>query len=249
MIMIKLNRNPAPTCLTPENIEMLITEFKKTKNSVWNIPELKSALLSSSHNKCAYCECNISEESKYMEVEHFKDKHSYPDKVVTWENLLPSCKRCNGTKGTHDVIREPIVNSYNDNPKDHLAFRLYRLRALSPIGQNTIDVLRLNDNERVVKKRFEVGEALQFALETASTNLEAYKLNNSTRNRNRLLEQLRLLLAECIETASYAATSATVLHSDPNYKFLKVELATLGLWDDELESLDKRSSALILQPG
>ena len=37
-----------------------------------------------------------------MEVEHFEDKKNNPNKVIEWENFLPSCKRCNGSKFTQD---------------------------------------------------------------------------------------------------------------------------------------------------
>lgn len=47
---------------------------KRAKKSVWNNEHIKSALLLSSHGKCAYCECSLTSESNYMEVEHFEDK-------------------------------------------------------------------------------------------------------------------------------------------------------------------------------
>ena len=108
--MIKLERSFPPIFLTSIEVKRLTEEYKTTKNSVWNIVELKKALLETSYGKCAYCECDLTVESKYMEVEHFRDKDSYPDDVVEWLNLLPSCKRCNGAKGTHDTVIEPIVN-------------------------------------------------------------------------------------------------------------------------------------------
>ena len=107
--MIELNRVVKPSYLTDEKISELTAEFKASGKSVWNNEQIKKPLLESSHGKCAYCECDLRKESNYMEVEHFEDKNHNPDKVVIWNNLLPSCKKCNGAKGAHDVISEPII--------------------------------------------------------------------------------------------------------------------------------------------
>ena len=96
--MIKLDRTPKPVELTTALQVALTDEFKLTGKSVWNIDFIKKALLGFSNDKCCYCEANINEESKYLEVEHFHHKDTYKEEVLEWENLLPSCKKCNGTK-------------------------------------------------------------------------------------------------------------------------------------------------------
>src|SRR5690554_3867131 len=108
--MIKLTRGAKPVELTLAIEKELTDEFKKTGASVWRKDYITNGLLAYSNNKCAYCECDITEESKYLEVEHFHHKDSYPDEVVQWENLLPSCKKCNATKSSHDTYVEPIIN-------------------------------------------------------------------------------------------------------------------------------------------
>ena len=72
--MIKLNRTSKPIELTPALQQTLTDEFKATGKSVWNLDFLKKALLGFSHDKCCYCEANINEESKYLEIEHFHHK-------------------------------------------------------------------------------------------------------------------------------------------------------------------------------
>lgn len=245
--MIKLDRNFTPLCLAPDVANNLASKFKVDGASVWNFPELKRVLLETSNGKCAYCECKVNEESKYMEVEHFEDKCSNPDKVVDWDNLLPSCKRCNASKGTHNVIVEPIINPYKVDPKLHLGFKLYRIRALSDVGQNTIDVLALNDFDRVITKRIEVGEIIQSSIDDAVNLTRQYEENANTRNRNRLLAKVRAILCECIECSAYSATAATVLHNDPDYGFLKTKMNSLGVWNSELQDYDIKSSVLALQ--
>lgn len=90
----------------------------RQQKTVWNYDWLKTALTDSSFNKCCYTEIELGVESKYMEVEHFYHKDKYPERVLDWNNLLPSCKTCNGNKGDHDVGSEPIINPYEENPKE-----------------------------------------------------------------------------------------------------------------------------------
>ena len=93
--MIQLQAKPRPPQLTDDLVAQLTADFKATQNAVWNKLYIKTALLEISHGKCCYCECNIKEESKYMEVEHFYAKSIYPEEVLDWRFLLPACKRCN----------------------------------------------------------------------------------------------------------------------------------------------------------
>lgn len=244
--MIKLERPPCPTFLTPAKAKELTDKFKDDGSSVWSAEEIKTPLLASSSNKCAYCECGVNEESKYMEVEHFKDKDSYPDDVVSWINLLPSCKRCNGTKGTHDVLSTPIINPYDVVPSQHLGFRAYRFRPLTSLGKDTVDALDLNNSLRVVLTRFKVGEDLLEELEVVSDRWDAWVTKGTTRARNALIRGVDALLQSCQPTEPYAATAATVLHQDERYRDLRTDLMSHGLWTAELENSHLRSLALRL---
>jgi len=244
--MIKLNRNSTPILLSPIFVKDKTQEFKDTGNSVWNIDWLKESLLSLSDDKCAYCECDLKEESKYMEVEHFEDKDSYPDKVLEWDNLLPSCKRCNGSKSTHDVIAEPIINPFTDYPSTHIYFRLYRMKEKDEKGRQTIDVVNLNHYERAVQKRFEVGEALEKLIDTASERIALYIESSIVQRRNKLKNIVEDILKECQPSTIYSATCATVLHTNETYSKIKETLIKLGLWDDYFEYLDNVSKAIIL---
>jgi len=239
--MIKLDRSFTPIYLTPQMVHDLTEEFKNNGTNVWNNDEIKFPLLKLSHNKCAYCECDLSKESKYMEVEHFEDKNNNPDKVVMWGNLLPSCKRCNGSKSTHDVIAEPIVNPFLSDPRLHLTLKLYRFKGIDKIGSNTIEVIDLNHTTRATLKRFEIGNAILENLELVKDSLNSFKDTPITRRRNKVLSQIEKLLLEAQPQAEYAATAATVLQNESLYLVLKSELQALGIWNDELEILDQKS--------
>lgn len=245
--MIKLQRTPAPPYLTVEKVAELTAEFKNSGKSVWNQHHIKESLLASSFGKCAYCECPLETESNYMEVEHFEDKISNPDKVVDWENLLPSCKKCNGSKGTHDVVADPIVNPYRDDPKEHLALRLYRLRGISEIGACTIQVTNLNHSDRLVFSRYKIGEKVSELIETAWERWDVYQAAVDTRSKNRLLGIVEGLLKECTPQANYAASTATMLLTDSRFLELIDKMKGASVWSEDLEDLLQNALSIVLK--
>lgn len=200
-----------------------------------------------SHGKCAYCECSLTKENNYMEVEHFEDKHQYPDKVMDWDNLLPSCKHCNGHKSTHDVRKNPIVNPFVDNPNAHLYFQYYRYKAKDVTGENTISVLDLNDGERrMVDIRFEIGNALQQSLEELFSKLNSYQKNPTILKKNKLVGTVVNTIHQCMPESEYSALCATILHSCDEYQKLKIGMQKCGLWTKELDDCDQISKNICL---
>jgi len=245
--MIKLERCPKPDFLTDEKVDELVEEFKQNGSSVWNTENIKKPLLNSSYGKCSYCECDLTEESKYMEVEHFEDKKHNPEKVVIWENLLPSCKKCNGTKSTHNVIEEPILNPYIQDPREHLSIRLFRMRGLTEIGRESIEVVGLNNQERLVLKRFEIGSQTANSIEMAWERHSTYKNNGRTQSKNRLISLVEGILLECQPKAIYAATTATVALTDTSFCELLGVMKSDDIWSEYLEELRTAAQELVLQ--
>jgi len=245
--VIKLSRPSAPACLDAVTVATLTAKFKAEDATVWNIAELKEALLETSHSKCAYCECKLMAESNYMEVEHFKHKDVYRDNVLDWDNLLPSCKRCNVAKLVHDVVKEPIVNPYKDDPRDHFKFESYRFGFKTDVGKMTIPTLHLNDKQKIINLRFALGDRLKEALITLEGRLETFiKNGGASRTRNLLVGGLKGILQECQPQSDYSATASTVVLSDSTYISLKSALKDKKLWDLELETLDAKAQQIKL---
>lgn len=238
--MIKLERTPKPVELTSTLQVELTDEFKLTGKSVWNIDFIKKGLLGFSNDKCCYCEANIKEESKYLEVEHFHHKDKYKDEVLEWDNLLPSCKKCNGTKNDHDTKLEPIIDPSKVDPKNHLKYWRYRIKGADDFGKLTVSVLNLNDQDRLVKKRFEIGNAIQVKLEQLNELTDDYinGVQTSTRRKNRIVNGTKDLMKEGLPSSIYSATSATVILTDTEYNVLKTKLTSLSFWDAELSQLE-----------
>lgn len=248
-MLIKLQRVSKPSFLTDEKVQELTNKFKLDGTSVWHIDELKEILLASSYGKCAYCECNLTEESKYMEVEHFEDKKNNPDKVILWENLLPSCKRCNGKKSTHNVITEPIINPYEDIPKEHIKLKNYRFYKIdaSIKGENSIEVLDLNNYERLIFPRFEIGNKLQDTILLAKEKLNNYFGNKSVRNKNKIVGVIEEILKECQCNSIYSATTSTILLSDENFNEIMLKMKEESIWDIDIEELYVKAKELVLK--
>ncbi|MET0776010.1 MAG: HNH endonuclease, partial [Pseudomonas mandelii] len=180
------------------------------------------------------------------EVEHFKDKHSYPEDVVQWENLLPSCKRCNGIKGTHDVIKTPIVNPYHDHPRDHIYYRNYRLKGKTDKGIDTIEAVGLNNYERIAIKRFEIGHALLDSIAQCEDKLNEYEITKKIRTLNKISRFMEGILSECQPSAVYAATTATVALNSEEFLEVVTRMKSIEAWSKECEELFSAAKSITL---
>jgi uncharacterized protein (TIGR02646 family) len=249
--MIQLTAISKPTELTEELQKELTELYKKTAKSVWKRKFIEKALLKMSFDKCCYCECNVMEESKHMEIDHFYPKSLYDDEVVKWENLLPSCKSCNGSKGNFDTKNNEFLHPIHDNPQEHLYFLGYRLKVKSNSlkAKNLLENIGLNDKQKLVDKRFELGEAIAEELIKLLELTIDYENGKSkhTRRKNIISNSLLNLLQEGQATSDYSALAATVILQNPNYQKIKQLFIKSGLWNDEFNNLEKQlvKSALI----
>ncbi|APG15554.1 hypothetical protein BKD09_45465 [Bradyrhizobium japonicum] len=241
--MIRVQRGPSPRELTATKIQELTAEYlADTSKAVWNKPYIRKSLLAMSRNKCVYCETRIDEESKYMEVDHYYCKDQHPTKVVEWINLLPACKRCNVNKGSYDIATEgELVDPTQDDPQQHLILVNYRLRGRDDKGRRVVEHTYLNETNRTVKARFEIGASVSEAIERLSTLVEECLPTPSDRRKLSQLERGMLaLLEEARPTSEYSATVATILAGIPEYRIVKDGLKTLGRWSPDMASLESQ---------
>ncbi|OQY54395.1 MAG: hypothetical protein DRR08_10850 [Candidatus Parabeggiatoa sp. nov. 2] len=105
----------------------------------------------------------------------------------------------------------------------------------------TIDVVNLNDRERLVKKRFDIGVKLCDELEDLLEMATEYDngTSTSTRRRNRMFEKLRNLMKEGTRKSDFSATAATVILHEESYSQIKQLFINLNLWNNELIDLEK----------
>lgn len=126
LIVIHLQKSSCPKQLTATVQDTLTAEFIASgyKKSVWNKTYIKNALLAESYSKCAYCEAPIGAGHREIHVDHFMPKSKYPETVVQWDNLIPSCPHCNKSKSDIDPSEYPIVNPYKDEPKEFFILKI-----------------------------------------------------------------------------------------------------------------------------
>jgi len=75
-------------------------------------------------NRCAYCECLISEDNRH--IEHFRQRGRYPQGTFDWHNLFGSCNRP-GTCGDHKdkcgaYPHQDLIKPDVEDPQDFLVF-------------------------------------------------------------------------------------------------------------------------------
>ena len=212
--MIKLNRENEPLTLSQnktlwtKNLMGAVHAHKTYKNipekekeklvSPYRQKDIKDALIKSSNNKCAFCEC-IPAEGGNVEIEHFKPKSMYPNSTFEWLNFLPSCRKCNGSKSDHDTISKPIVNPYDLDPETIFYFEDIEIKAFdginNDIGNETIEVCGLN-TVRLWKPRADILVNLRIFSKSIKRSLQDIEDANTERKKNNKIKNLK----EAIET-------------------------------------------------
>ena len=212
--MIKLEREIEPQVLTDnkstwlKNLKNAITahgSYKKIPEkdkqkliSFYRNDQVREALVRSSSGKCAFCEC-IPSEGGNIEIEHFKPKSIYPDLTFEWLNFLPSCRKCNGSKDSHDTGVEPIINPYDTDPASAFYFDDIEIRAAETdsksVAENTIEVCGLN-TVRLWKPRAEILVSLRIFSRSINEAMDEIELADTERKKSNRVKKLR----EAIET-------------------------------------------------
>ena len=242
--MIKINLTAPPYELTDEVKKQLTEKFKQDDSPVWKKPFIEKALLEMTNGKCAYSEQLLNTKSSYMEIDHFKPKSKYKDSVVEWGNLLPSCKKCNTTKGEHDVVAEPIVNPLTDNPKDYLYVKSFKYYPRNEKGKITKEVLSINDREHFITPRSNMGFMVADDLENLFELLKSVSTDTQKKN---CLSKIKSALESCGPKYEYSAVISTyILYEDETYQNLEKYLKNNNLWDNDFEKIKQTLSEIAM---
>lgn len=248
--MIKIERLPAPPELTEEVKQRLTEDFKSNNQKrVWDKPYIRKKLLEMTNSKCSYCEEKIDQGCVEVHIDHYHDKSSYPDEVVDWNNLLPSCAHCNKAKHNHDTYKEPIIDPTKADPREIFYIKNYWYCSYdidqNSLGNISIDVLDLNDIDKKVFPRFKIGtdinQKISLLYDYADENIII-----DIKKRNKILNGCRNILNLCIRTACFGASNATVLQENEKYQSLRRLLINNRLWNEEMENLHKESKEICL---
>ena len=242
--MIKLERGKIPDEVC-EELKKLYAEDRD--KDVWNSTKikkpLKEAMLDMSHGKCSYCECRLEIESKDATIDHFLPKSKNPDEVVNWENLFPSCLRCNRKKNDNE---DRLVNPCMDKPADYIGLAKknpFRLVGIDDekIGKNTITAIGLNDIVRVMGIRMEQWENIYQHMEEIYEDLQEVGYQKKYKTR------FERLMGKCTAGNDYAAMKATNMLNDDIYKSIKQILVSEGVWTSNLQEMENEIQDISLK--
>lgn len=173
------------TAIPQDEKEKLIAHYRHN--------DIKTALIHSSNGKCAFCEC-IPSDGGNVEVEHFKPKSIYPENTFDWVNLLPACRKCNGHKGDHDTLMEPIINPYEYDPEDLFYYEDISIKVNQCVdtilGKTTIEVCGL-DSVRLWKPRSAILITLRQFDKDLQEAINQYQQSDTERKKANRLRNLR----------------------------------------------------------
>ncbi|WP_257457651.1 retron system putative HNH endonuclease [Archangium lipolyticum] len=159
--MIQVRRGRAPDILTRHRARWLkdlqrarTPEERQRVLDRYRHEDVKDALVTLFHGKCAYCESSIRHVD-YGHIEHYRPKSKYPKQAFTWSNLVLACGVCNGSEHKGDAFPlkaegGPLVNPTTEDPERHLSFeydpvtRLASVRGRTTRGDTTEKCFGLN---------------------------------------------------------------------------------------------------------
>ena len=190
-------------------------DFKAYKHK-----DVKAALETLFHGKCAYCESNYRG-TQPVDVEHWRPKgQTVPEEgakplkpayywlAADWQNLLPSCIDCNRKRRQYDVVEDKTVSigKKDEFPLHNPAKRTTAPRQkgdppaeevpllLDPCTDDPADFLEFDPDGRGVLRP---KESSGLALARANQSIRVYGLNRIglVMNRQELTRRLELRIA------------------------------------------------------
>ena len=109
-------------------------------------------------HQCEYCQLPQAFTSLPHELDHVRARKHHG--ATSLQNLCWSCAPCNAAKGTNAAGYDPetgelapLFNPREDRWLDHFLWDGPKLIGKTPIGRATVDVLRINDHDRVEHRR------------------------------------------------------------------------------------------------
>ena len=172
--MIKLQKGEEPAILaenaaawTSAIVEKMALGSKPTQaeKGRYNQPQIKQALVTETHGKCAYCESKLRHVA-YGDIEHVVPKSSDPNVWFAWANLTLACGPCNTKKSNAPVNGDTFIDPYSVDPEEHFwqVGALVKPKPGSDAAALTENLLELNRTE-LLERRTERLEGLMKMLE------------------------------------------------------------------------------------
>lgn len=123
------------------------------------MPEpLRQQVFRRGKQRCEYCQMPREYDSLPFQLDHvIAEKHGG---TTESENLALSCYNCNAHKGPNIAGRDPLTslltplfNPRRDAWNEHFEWIGGKLSGRTPVGRVTVDVLNINDSDRIDLRR------------------------------------------------------------------------------------------------
>lgn len=119
--------------------------------------KLRRQVIERAGNRCEYCLIRVEVAFFPHEVDHVvAEKHEGATDI---DNLALACWRCNRHKGSDLTSFDPQTRQLSPlfNPRtqvwtEHFAYERERIIGLTPEGRTTVNLLRLNSEERLSER-------------------------------------------------------------------------------------------------
>ncbi|KHD08393.1 hypothetical protein PN36_13355 [Candidatus Thiomargarita nelsonii] len=184
--MNKIHRLPPPACL---DNQIQISKNKKIQfyENLWDnngkiqprwnttckkggkVSKIRQTLLEMSNEACVYCGIKI--DNTDMDVDHFLPSSQFPYLAYCWDNLLPSCKRCNqnskssffpksltGTKIVENILSEKFQYDLIYDKAHILKFIAKNDRLIEPTFDNPEEHLEFNPEFYFYESKTKIGD-------------------------------------------------------------------------------------------
>jgi len=269
--MMKLLRPLEPEELSLEK-QALTKKYEEDNSvSVWRKDYIIEPLYSSSNRKCAYCGITIKwnkgehdyyveddedkqtsisvpiGENDFLHVDHFYAKKYDKSKVAEWDNLVPSCPTCNYKKAAHNVIVSPIINPYNEDPRNYFEFNVTLIVKCRIDNESqkkalkTIELFQFRD--RLFEQLRHLHGAVECTLAKIYKDLENaindFKKEDNSQL-NEVIGELKKQLECGLPTAKYGAFIATIVLKHTYFSYIKDQLVQNDVWANDLNNLEKQ---------
>lgn len=122
-------------------------EFKWRTHKQKGYDEQLEQLLKMTDNCCTYCEIHGIKQSG-AEIDHFKSKKKFPLEAYEWENLFPTCSKCNKDKGEDEIRLKPDSESYSFNENFIVDPETWKVKGENSEAEEFIRVIKLNEYAR-----------------------------------------------------------------------------------------------------
>lgn len=195
MIKIDKDLENIPSILKSESREkaflhnVSVGKYDDSSN-LYKVGSVDKILCELYHNKCAYCEKDISDEDKHLE--HYRPKDIYYWLAYSWDNLLLSCARCNKKKGKCFKVNKKINYSQETFENIHnlgINYDNYEEpKLINPERENILNKLIFDNEAKMSSEDERVTYTIEDVCDLNRTALKQYRVKIVNRFINRITD-------------------------------------------------------------